>query len=150
VLKDSKGEKIGLSDFRGKKNLVLFFCQGKRNKVCLDWLEELSRFYNKFQMRKIEILSFSPDERWVSHRIKEERKIPFPILKMEGEDKLDSRIPSVSERYGIEAEESGKKVLCPAIFMVDKGGTVRFRKVLTPSTDRLPLLELLCELEKSG
>ncbi len=150
VLRDSKGKKIGLSDFRGKKNLVLFFCHGRRNKSCLDWLEELSRSYDQFQKRGTEILSFSQDERWISHRIKEERKIPFPILKTEGEPEFDSLAPSVSEQYGIEVSEPGGKVLHPAIFIVDKGGTVRFRKVLTQSTDRLPLDDLLCELEKSG
>jgi len=148
VLKDSEGRKLRLSDFRGQKNLLLFFCPGKRSWFCLDWLDELNRFYDHIQLKETEVLSFTQDERWVSHRIKEEKKIRFPILKIEGDSEFDHLASSVSEQYSVEAKESGGKTLYPAIFLVDKMGIIRYRKVYTQPTEKFDLRELACELDK--
>lgn len=148
MLKDSEGRKLKLSDFRGQKNLLLFFCHGKRNQFCLDWLDELNRFYDHIQLKETEVLSFTQDERWVSHRIKEEKKIRFSILKIESDLRFDPPAPSVSQQYGVGASESEEGNLYPAIFLVDKMGIIRYRKVYTQPTEKLNTKELLCELDK--
>ena len=148
MLKDSEGKKLGLSDFRGRKNLLLFFCHGKRSQFCLDWLDELNRFYNHIQLKETEILSFTQDERWVSHRIKEEKKIRFPILKIESDLRFDPSTPSVTQQYGVQANKSEGENLYPAIFLVNKSGIICYRKVYTQPTKKLNTEELLCELDK--
>lgn len=150
LLKDSEGRKLGLSHFSGKKNLLLFFCQSLKDLVCLGGLEVLNRSYDQIRLRDTEVLALTRDERWISRRIKQEKKIQFPILKIEGDTQYPCRAPSVSQLYGIEVGESGGKLLYPAVFIVDKGGTIRFRKVYAQPTDRLHPDDLLCELDKLG
>jgi peroxiredoxin len=150
VLKDSKGNKIALGDFRGKKNLLLFFFRGKRDQVCLGWLEELNRLHDQIQMRETEVLALSQDESWISRRIREERKIQFPILKIEGGLRFDSSDSSVTQLYGVQTRESEEVSLYPAFFLVDKAGTIRYRRVYTHPSEQFNPEDLLCELDKLG
>lgn len=150
LLKDSEGRKLGLSHFSGKKNLLLFFCQSLKDLVCLGGLEVLNRSYNQIRLRDTEVLALTRDERWISRRIKQEKKIQFPILKIESDTQYPCRAPSVSQLYGIEVGEFGGKLFYPAVFMVDKGGTIRFRKVYAQPADKLQVEELLCQLDKLG
>ncbi|UCB53541.1 MAG: redoxin domain-containing protein [Candidatus Zixiibacteriota bacterium] len=150
ILKDSEGRKLSLSHFSGKKNLLLFFCKTLNDSAGLSRSEELNRFYDQIRLRDTEVLALSRDERWISRRVKQERKIQFPILKIEGDPGNPSSTPPVSELYGIVVRESEGTALYPAVFIVDKGGTVRFRKVYTQPTDRLHPDDLLCELDKLG
>lgn len=150
LLKDSEGRKLGLSHFSGKKNLLLFFCQSLKDLVCLGGLEVLNRSYNQIRLRDTEVLALTRDERWISRRIKQEKKIQFPILKIESDTQYPCRAPSVSQLYGIEVGESEGTTLYPAVFIVDKGGTIRFRKVYAQPTDKLHPDDLLYELDKSG
>lgn len=149
-LEDSEGRKLGPSHFRGKKNLLLLFCQTLREPVCLSRLEKLNRSYGQIQTKDTEVLALSRDERWVARQIKEEKKIQFPILKAEGDMRYSASAPSVGELYGVEVTESGRRLLCSAVFIVDKGGTIRFRRVLAQPDDKLRPEELLCELDKLG
>lgn len=150
ILDDSEGRKLALSHFSGKKNLLLFFCQTLKNSVCLSWLEELNRPYDQIRLKDTEVLALSRDERWITRRIKQERKIQFPIMKIEGAPRYPSSTLPVSELYGVEVRESEGTALYPAVFIVDKGGTIRFRKVYTQPTDNLQVGDLLCELDKLG
>ena len=150
LLKDSEGRKLGLSHFSGKKNLLLFFCQSLKDIVCLNRLEELNRSYDQTRLRDTEVLALTRDERWISRRIKQEKKTRFPILKIETDRRYPSQAPPVSQLYGIEVKEFGKETVYPAVFIVDKGGTIRFRKVYAQPTDRLHPDDLLRELDKLG
>jgi peroxiredoxin len=111
-------------------------------------LEQLNRSNDQILLRDTEAWALSQDEKWICRRIKQDRKIQFPILKIEGDSRYPSSTPSVSELYGVEVRESEGAILYPAIFIVDKRGTIRFRKVYTQPTDRLCPDDLLCELDK--
>ena len=150
VLKDSEGKKIGLSDFRGKKNLLLFFCSGKRRQVCLDWYDRINGYYDQIQQKDTEVLSLNQDERWISQRIKKERKIRFPILKIEGDLRFGPSSTLLTQQYGIQRGQPEEQNLYTAIFLVDKGGTIRYRKVYTRPSEEPKPEELLCELDKLG
>jgi peroxiredoxin Q/BCP len=147
-LKDSESKSIRLSDFFGKKNVVLFFYQGKRCRFCLDWLSELAQAYDRIWSKNAEILSISPDERWISQKLKEEKKIEFPILKDDKDTKGGSQAPKVSEQYGLRVSKSDGPEFYPAVFIIDRRGIIRFKKVCTQSTKKPTVDELLCELEK--
>lgn len=150
VLKDSEGKNIKLSDFRGKKNLLLFFCSGKRSQLCLDWYNRINGYYDQIQQKNTEVLSLNQDERWISQQIKKERKIRFPILKIEGDLRFGNSSTLLTQQYGIQRGELKEQNLYPAIFLVDKGGTIRYRKVYTRPSEELKPEELLCELDKLG
>lgn len=148
VLKDSDGRSFRLSDFRESKNVFLFFYAGEKDPVCLDWLDELSLFCDEVERDDIQVLALSLDERWTSRRLRHEKKIRFPILKIEAGPGTSSNHPLVSQQYGVEIDRGGKKSLCPTLFLVDKTGIVRYRKVYTEKTDRMDAEQLLCELSE--
>lgn len=148
ALKDQDGQKIRLSDFQGKKNVLLFFCAGKRNPLYLDWLGELSLFYDEIAKEETEVLALSLDERSTSRWLKEDKRIRFPILKIEKDAEIDHNSPLVSQRYSVEADRDGKKSVYPALFLVDKRGLIRYRKVYIRATDKPDAEKLLCELKE--
>ncbi len=147
-LKDSESKSIRLSDLVGKKNIVLFFYQGKRCNFCLNWLSELAEAYDRIRSKDAEILSISPDEIWVSQKLKQEKSIEFPILRDGKDTKGGLQGPKVSEQYGVQMSKSEGPDFYPAIFIIDRRGIIRFRKVCTHSTKKATVNELLCELDK--
>lgn len=148
TLKDSESKRITLSDFLGKKNLLLFFYQGKSCRFCLTWLGELAQACGRIKLKDTEILSISPDERWISQRLKDEKKIEFPILKDGTDTKGKPQAPKVSEQYGLQILKPEKADFHPAVFIIDKRGIIRFRRVCTHPDKKPRVDELLCELEK--
>ena len=148
TLKDSEGKMIRLSDFLGKKNVVLFFHEGKRCRICLDWLSEFKEAHDRIRSKDAEVVSISPDQGWVSKKLKEEKKIEFPILKDDRDTKGGPVAPRVSERYGVQTVKSERADFCPAFFIIDKRGIIRSRKVCTHPTEKPRMEELLCELDK--
>lgn len=147
-LKDSDSKSIRLSDFLGRKNLLLFFYQGKRCRFCLDWVTELAQAYDRIRSKNAEILSISPDEIWTSQKLKKEKKIGFPILKDDKDAKGGSRTRKASELYGVDISKSEGPDLYPAIFIIDKRGIIRFKEICTHPAGELTVDELLRELEK--
>lgn len=148
TLKDSEGKMIRLSDFLGKKNVLLLFFEGEKCGFCLDWLSGLTKAYDRIRLKNAEIIGISPDEKWISQKLKTEKKIEFPILKDDKDTKGGSQAPKVSEQYGVQILKSEGADLYPAFFVIDKQGIIRFRKVCTHPTEKLTVDELLCELDK--
>lgn len=148
VLKDQDGQQIRLSEFRGKKNILLFFCAGQRSRLCLDWMSELSLFYDEITKEDAEVLALSTDESWTSRRLKEEKRIRFPILKIEKDAETDPNFPIISQRYSVETDRNGERGVYPAFFLVDKRGLIRYRKVFTGATEKPDVEKLLGELKE--
>ena len=148
TLKDSESKRIGLSDFSGKKNVVLFFYQGKRCRFCLDWLSELADAYDCIRLKNAEIVGISLDEIWISQKLKQEKKIGFPILKDDKDTKGGPVVPKVSEQYGVQMSKSERPDFYPAVFIIDKWGIIRFKKVCNQPAKKPTIDELLCGLEK--
>jgi peroxiredoxin len=148
TLKDSEGKMIRLSDFLGKKNVVLFFHEGKRCRICLDWLSELKQAHDRIRSKDTEVISISPDQGWVSKKLKEKKKIEFPILKDERDPRGGSLAPKVSEQYGVQILKSERTDFHPAFFIIDKKRIIRYRKVCPHPVEKPNVEKLLCELDK--
>jgi peroxiredoxin Q/BCP len=147
-LKDSESKRIRLSDFFGKRNVVLFFYQGKRCRFCLEWASELGNAYDRIRLKNAEILSISLDESWTSHKLKTKMRIGFPVLKDEKDIKSGPGAPKVSQQYGVQKSKLERPDLHPAVFIIDKRGIIRFKKVCTHPTKKPSVDELSCELDK--
>lgn len=147
-LKDSEGKMIRLSDLLGKKNVLLFFYEGKRCRFCLDWLSQLEDALDRIRSKNAEVVGISPDEGWTSQGLRKEKEIEFPILKDDKDTTGGSQAPNVSEQYGVQISESERADIHPAFFIIDKRGIIRFRKVLIHPTKKPTVDELLCELDK--
>lgn len=147
-LKDSQDKMVRLSDYLGKKNVLLFFFEGRKCRFCLDWLSELENAFDRIQSKNAEIICISPDEKWGSQKLREEKGIKFPILKDDKDIEDGSPVPNISEKYGVPIQESESVSLYPAFFLTDRRGIIRYRKVLDHPTKKPTLDDLLCELDK--
>jgi peroxiredoxin len=147
-LKDLQDKMIRLSDFFGKENVLLFFFEGKGCEFCLDWLSELEYAYDRIRSKNTEIICISRDEKRVSQKLREEKGIEFPILKDDKDSEYRPSAPNISEKYGVQIQESERTSVHPAFFVIDKRGIIRYRKVLGHPTKKPTVDELLCQLDE--
>jgi peroxiredoxin len=118
-LKDSGGEDVRLSNYRGRVNVLIAFYRGAADPYSLRWLSRLSDDYLFFRSLDTDILAISPDDvekaRYTSNRY----KLPFKLL-----SDPDTR---VIREYGVYDElENGDDA---SIFIVDRSGMIRYRFV---------------------
>jgi peroxiredoxin (alkyl hydroperoxide reductase subunit C) len=128
VLKDQNNQEVRLSDFRGRRNVLLVFyplaftgtCQGELCSV----RDNLSDFAND----DVQILTVSVDSPY-SHKVWAEREgYDFPLLA----DFWPHG--AVARSYGVFDEERG--IANRGTFLVDRDGVVRFAEMNGPGQAR--------------
>lgn len=143
TLPDQNGNKVSLSDFKGK-NIVLYFYPKDDTSGCT---KEACQFRDAFPIFKgadAVIIGVSPDS--VDSHKKFENKYDLPFTLLADEKK------SVVERYQVWKEKSmyGRKYMGVerTTFIVDKEGRIRniFNKVKVPDHDK-QVLEALKALK---
>lgn len=114
------GKPVKLSDFRGKKNVVLAFypldfsptCSGEH--AC--FVEDLSSFAGA----GTQVLGVSVDSKWAHHAYAKHMKLGYPLLA-----DFQPR-GAVAEKYGVYLKDLG--FTARATIIVDKAGKVAFVK----------------------
>lgn len=76
-LTDLKGNTIKLSDFRGKKNVVVYFYPKDFTPGCTLEATEFAKDYDRFEHNGIEIIGVSPDNTQSHLRFREKIGIPY-------------------------------------------------------------------------
>jgi thioredoxin-dependent peroxiredoxin len=92
---DSDGRTIKLSDFRGKKRVVVYFYPKDFTPGCTTEAIEFSRDYDKYRDANIEIIGISPDNEESHKKFRQEMKIPYLL----GSD-LQNQISKQYRTYG--------------------------------------------------
>ena len=115
-LPDQQGETIKLSDFTGKKNVVLYFYPKDETPGCT---REACRFrdeYEVFSQHNTEVIGISYDSVKSHQRFTTKRKLPFILL--------SDRNKAVGRAYGVKSSLFG---LLPGreTFIIDKKGIIR-------------------------
>lgn len=147
-LVDSKGNKVNLNEYQGKKNIVLVVMRGYTGgELCPYCTAQASRLignYDKFKQRDAEVLVVYPGQSkhvklFVENaaKVAEVQDVPYPIL-------LDENLKYI-DRLGIRAD-----LAKPATYLLDKKGEVFFAYVGQARTDRPSIKELLRQLDRSG
>lgn len=143
---DTKGNKVAIGDFRGKKNVVLVFTRGFPGQICPFCTAQTSRLlatYPEFTRRNAEVLAVFPGQKSrVSDFLKAVHaqntagpaEPPFPVL-------LDEELAAV-DRLGIRGD-----LAKPSTYILDKQGRVRFAYVGAHVSDRPSIKALLQELD---
>lgn len=116
---DQNGEKVKLSSFKGKKNIVLYFYPKDMTPGCTveacDFRDNLRNF------KTTEILGISPDPAERHQRFIEKYQLSFTLL-----SDTDHK---VADLYGVWQEKSlyGKKFMgiVRSTFIIDKEGVIR-------------------------
>ncbi|HOJ32317.1 MAG TPA: peroxiredoxin [Candidatus Hydrogenedentes bacterium] len=137
---EGKPIKSKLSDFRGKKNvLVAFypkaFTPGCTKQLCgyRDDFEELSKL-------NLQIIAVSADNQEDSDKFKEHYNYPFPVV---GDPEH-----KIIEAYNVPTSSSGNATRC--VFLVDKQGRISYiDKSYQVDNEKEPLYEALKKLNSS-
>ncbi|SCK40573.1 peroxiredoxin [Streptomyces sp. WMMB 322] len=121
TLKSQHGEAVSLSDFRGKKNVVLLFYPFAFTGVCTGELCALRDELPKFVNDDVQLLAVSNDSPFALRVFAEQEGLEYPLLSdfwPHGE---------ASRAYGVFDEEKGCAVR--GTFVIDTEGVVRWSVV---------------------
>ena len=118
---DTEGNEMAISDYVGKKNLLIVFTRGFSGRICPYCTTQTSRLisnYRDFTQRDTEVLLVFPGSTEQLPQFKKagllvagEESVPFPIL-------LDRDLQAV-EKLGIQAQ-----IAKPSTFILNKKGEV--------------------------
>jgi mycoredoxin-dependent peroxiredoxin len=119
-LKDQSQQDVKLSDFRGKKRVVLVFYPLDWSPVCTN---EHACFVNdmkKFEQLDAQVLGLSVDSTWSHKAYAEKMGITYPLLA-----DFQPR-GAVAEKYGMYLEDKG--ITGRAISIIDRDGNIAWHK----------------------
>ncbi|MHA2066861.1 MAG: redoxin domain-containing protein [Candidatus Thorarchaeota archaeon] len=143
VLPDQNGQEVRLSDFRGKKNVVVTLHPGDLSSGCKDHFMVYQEYLPEFEKADTQVLavnmaSIAKNKDW----LEEIGGLGFPVLADfiplgDATLKYDCYVPK--EGYGTRA-----------VFVVDKSGSLRYIEVLKPTGDVCPdisgILDVISEM----
>ncbi|MEU8541027.1 peroxiredoxin [Streptomyces sp. NPDC048717] len=120
-LKDNHGRTVRLSDFRGERNVVIFFYPFAFTSVCTGELRELRDHLDTFVNDDTQLLAVSCDSMHSLRVFGEQEGLEFPLLSDFWPHGTASRA------YGVLDEDKGCAVR--GTFVVDKAGVLRWSVV---------------------
>ena len=123
-LEDQTGKNVKLSQFRGKKNVLLAFFPFAFSPVCTNELGELKEKEDIILKLDTQVLASSVDSTWSEKAFAKELGVKFPIL---GDFKKQ-----VTPLYGALYEDKG--FAKRTIFVIDKRGKVAYKREYEPGT----------------
>jgi mycoredoxin-dependent peroxiredoxin len=135
-LKDQHGTPVKLSDFRGKKNVVLVFYPLAFSGVCTSEMCAMRDDFPEVSGDDVELLAVSVDSGFVLRTWAERDHFNFAML--------SDFWPhgAVAKSYGVFDEEKG--VATRGTFIIDKSGVIRW-KVVNP----IPQARDIAEYQKA-
>ena len=137
---DQNGEKVKLSSFKGKKNVILYFYPKEMTPGCTTQACDFRDQQKKFKATVILGVSIDSQER--HQKFIEKYNLPFKLLA--DTDK------KVVEKYGVWQKKKlyGKTFMgiVRTTFLIDKSGTVR--KIFPKVKVKNHIEEVLAELER--
>jgi peroxiredoxin len=127
-LANQYGENVKLSDFRGKKPVVLVFYPLSFSGICTGELCELRDNFAKFDNENVELLAISVDSKFVQKQFAEHEGYKFSVLA----DFWPHG--AVAQSYGVFLEENGFSNR--ATFVINKDGELVAKFVTAPGQAR--------------
>ena len=122
------GETVKLSDFRGKKPVVVVFYPLSFSGICTGELCEIRDNFAKFEQEDVELLAISVDSKFVQKQFAEHEGYKFSVLA----DFWPHG--AVAQAYGVFIEEAG--IANRATFVINKDGELVAKFVTAPGQAR--------------
>lgn len=138
--RDVLGREFSADDFRGRASLVLFFYRDSRCQTCREELKDLAEHYGLISGQDGEVFAISTDSIDEAKDLAVDLHLPFPVF-----SDPDGRI---IRQYG--ACDDSTKMASPTVFLVDRNGVVRFRKVIKGLDDRESAGDIVNRLKDFG
>jgi peroxiredoxin len=135
-LPEARGSQIRLWDYRGRRNLVIFFMDDVECSYCRKLLRMLSATYNDITAEEAEVLAVvqAPPSKTVS--LKHELGLPYPVL--------SDASGEVFRRYGLLDADKKPQV---AIVIADRFGEVYHVSLVAKKHSLLSAEEILSWLK---
>ena len=129
---------IKLSDYRGKKNVLLAFFPFAFSPVCSLQLPGLQQSLSEFQALNTEVLGISVDSKHSSAAFAEHLKLDFPLI--------SDFNKQVTTAYGVLREGGFAE---RALFVIDRTGQIAYAHVnaIGEVPDNEPVFEVLRQLQ---
>ena len=128
TLKDQDNQYVSLSDFLGRKHVLLVFYPLAFTKVCQGEMCEIQENLSDFVSDDLQVLSISVDSPYAHKVWADQQRLNFPLLA----DFWPHG--AVAQAYGIFNELAG--VANRGTFVIDKQGIVRFIEMNLPDDAR--------------
>lgn len=129
-LPDQDGNMVKLSDFKGKRNLLLIFVRGDWCPGCHMMLRTYQRENHRFKEKNILCMAIGPDPVGVNRAMVEKLGLDFKVLADEGQRTAQTygcRLDDDENLHVVkEAHKYEEGIPLPASFLVDKNGIVRY------------------------
>ncbi len=128
VLRDQNNQEVRLSDFRGKRTVLLVFYPLAFTGVCQGEMCQVRDHLDDFSNDDVQLLTVSVDSPY-THKVWAEREgYQFPLL--------SDFWPhgAVASAYGVFNEVAG--IANRGTFLIDRDGTVRFAEMNMPGDPR--------------
>ncbi len=93
TLKNQKGEKISLKDFKGEKNVVLYFYPKAMTPGCTVQACSIRDSKKSFTSKKTVVLGVSPDPVEKLEKFRDKEKLNFDLLSDDGH--------KIADKYGV-------------------------------------------------
>ena len=127
----SMNEKISLSDFAGKKNVLLLFFPQAFTGVCTKELCAVRDDIGRYNQANAEVLGISVDSVFTLAKFKEEQQFNFPLL-----SDFNKEVSTAYESiYASFTPMDMKGVSKRAAFVIDKQGVIQYAEVLESAGD---------------
>jgi peroxiredoxin Q/BCP len=139
TLPSTQGKPVKLSDFRGKKNVVLAFYPAAFTGGCTKEMTAYGLDLTKFEGADTQVFGISTDNSPSQRKFAEEVKATFPMLS-------DFAKREVSKEYGVLIEDKG--VANRATFVVDKTGKIQHVEEGTAAVDITGAMNACSRLSK--
>jgi len=145
-LPSSTGEKVTLSQFRGKQRVLLEFYGSDFAPVCGANLSARKADYNKFQALNVQILGISTNHPFSQKMFAESLQLPYPLLS----DFPDLKVTRLYGGLSLNATYARFGIAERAFFLIDTDGVVRQRWLIKGGEEVIfptePLLKAVQEL----
>ena len=115
TLKDQNQKEVKLSDFAGKKNVVLVFYPGDQTPGCTHQLCAIRDDYAKFQEKGAVVFGINPADKESHRRFVEKQHYQFPLLV-----DIDKK---VAAQYG-----TNGFMIQRTVYVIDKEGMIVYAK----------------------
>ena len=126
TLYDSGKNKIGLSDYAGKKNVLLLFFPLAFTSTCTKELCEVRDDIRNYENEQVQVFGISVDSTYALAKYKEEQHYNYPLLS-DFNKEVSALYDSLYESFG---NMGMKGVSKRSAFIVDKQGIVQYAEVL--------------------
>ncbi len=114
-LPDSDGNTVRLTDYRGKKNVMLVFYRGSWCPFCVSHLEDIQNLFPTLDQYDIQLFAISPEVKEESAQFAKKFKHPYHFLS-------DTTL-KVVDQYGIRRDE---ELPHPAVILIDRNGIIKW------------------------